>query len=268
MEKKGDYLNIQDWRQKPRKTMRPACFYSARNRIFMSAVCFSLVAVALSSCATKSYIADQFEEAVIIPPPSVYTITGHRDAPAQIPLWLRQYLDGDEQLVEALPDYSGDYVFVVTEKGAKLTGLEKWSGYFRIEQDFSHAVFLRMYSRLIAESNGRPDYYLGDFFETFLKKIAGHLFEGAVRESDYWIKVMFERESALSGISDPGENTEEADAVEIIEEYRFYILVKISKAAFQKEIMDLFSAASAEAQLDRSRSGAVARLQNTLLTGF
>jgi hypothetical protein len=202
------------------------------------------------SCATRQY-AGQFEEAIKPPAPRPYVILEHKNASGEMPLWLRGYLDKDEQLVETLPDYADYYIFVLNEKSSGFTTLSKWSDYFRIEQDFSHAVFLRVYKRLLAESEGRPDYYMGDFFEIFLKKIAGHAFHGASREDDYWLKVSFEQESA-----------------EATEEYRYYILSKINKNVFQEEIMELFAAAHSEVTPDKLQAGVISRLQSTLFSGF
>jgi hypothetical protein len=218
------------------------------------------------SCATRQYTEGQFEEAITRPPPREYSIIEYQNPSGKIPQWLQFYLDADEKLVETLPDYANDYIFVVNEKGSGLAALEKWKEYFRIEQDFPHAVFLRMYNRLLTESAGRPDYYLGDFFEVFLKKIAGHVFDGASREDDCWIKVSVEREAAA--VNDMMEDGAESAVVENTEEYRYYILVKINKTPFQQEIMTLFAAAYAEVTMEKPQDSAVSRLQSTLFSGF
>jgi hypothetical protein len=231
-----------------------------------TALGLSLGIVCAVSCATRQYVEGQFEEAIKQPAPKAYSIIEYKNPSGEIPQWLRFYLDADEKLVETLPDYADNYIFVINEKGNGLTALQKWDEYFKIEQDFSQAVFLRMYNRLLAESEGRPDYLLGDFFEVFLKKIAGHIFDGASREDDCWIKVAVERESAAS--NDAAEEGAESAIVEITEEYRYYILVKINKTPFQQEIMSLFAAAYAEVTLDKPQDGAVSKLQNTLFYGF
>jgi hypothetical protein len=227
----------------------------------------SLGVVLAVSCATKQSDESQFEEAIAVSAPRLYTIVEYENPAGDIPQWLQRYLESGEGRVEAADDYIGDYIFVTVEKGSGLTALEKWSEYYRVEQDFSHAVFLRMYNRLVAESGGRPDYYLGDFFEVFLKKIAEHIFEGASREDDYWIKVSFER-NAPASIDAPDESgTENAD-FEPGEEYRYYILSKISKDSFEKEIAGLFSAAQSEVQLEKAQADVVSKLQNTLFSEF
>ncbi|MDR1467795.1 MAG: hypothetical protein LBT00_00730 [Spirochaetaceae bacterium] len=236
--------------------------------MFVKAVLFLLLEVILAvSCATKQFDESQFGETIAVSQPRSYTIIEHKNLAGDIPQWLQRYLDSGERLVEAAADYSGDYIFVTTEKGSGLAALEKWSEYFRVEQDFSQAVFLRMYNRLVAESGGRPDYYLGDFFEVFLKKIAGHTFAGATREYDYWIKVSFERDSPAD-VDAPDESGAESADSETGEEYRYYILSKINKVLFEKEIMILFSAAQSEVTLEKAQAGAVSRLQNTVLSRF
>jgi hypothetical protein len=227
----------------------------------------SLGVVLAVSCATRQPDEGQFEEAIVISAPRSYTIVEHENPAGDLPQWLRLYLDSGERLVEAADDYTGDYIFVTTEKGSGLTALKKWSEYFRVEQDFPHAVFLRMYNRLVAESGGRPDYYLGDFFEVFLKKIAEHIFEGPSREDDYWIKVSFERDTPAD-IDSPDESGAENTGFDSGEEYRYYILSKINKASFEKEITSLFLAAQSEVQLEKAQAGVVSRLQNTLFSGF
>jgi hypothetical protein len=216
------------------------------------------------SCATRQNAEGQFEEAIVLSVPRSYTVLEYKNTSGEIPQWLQYYLDADEKLVETLPDYTNDYIFVVNEKGVGLSALAKWSEYFRIEQDFSHAVFLRMYNRLLAESGGRPDYYLGDFFEIFLKKIAGHVFSGASREDDYWIKVSFERDFADIDTAD--EDME--SAAEPGEEFRYYILSKINRIPFQEEIMVLFATAYSEVTPDKLQTGVISRLQSTLFSGF
>jgi hypothetical protein len=231
-----------------------------------TALGFSLGMILAVSCASRQYVEEQFKEVIIPSTPRPYTIIEHKNPQGEMPQWLQFYLDADEKLVETLPDYADVYLFVTTEKGNGLASLEKWNEYFRIEQDFSHAVFLRMYNRLLAESDGRPDYYLGDFFEVFLKKIADHVFGGASREADYWIKVAAER--GADDIDTAGEDAVESVAAETAEEYRYYILAKINKAALQQEIKALFSAAYSEVTLDKLQTTTVSRLESTLFAGF
>jgi hypothetical protein len=217
------------------------------------------------SCATQQQQAEvRYEEAIVPPVLRSYTILEYKNDAGKMPEWLQCYLDADEKRAETLPDYAGDYVFVINEKGTGLSSLAKWSEYFRIEQDFSHSVFLRMYNRLVAESGGRPDYYLGVFFEVFLKKIAGHNFTGAAREDDFWLKVSFEQNVADTDITDG--NTE--NAVETREEYRYYILARVNKISLQAEIMALFADAYAEVTPNKLQTGVISGLQNTLFSGF
>jgi hypothetical protein len=216
------------------------------------------------SCATQQQAESRYEEAIVPPASQPYAILEYKNAAGEMPEWLQSYLDADEKRAELLPDYAGDYVFVINEKGVGLSALAKWSEYFRIEQDFSHAVFLRMYNRLLAESEGRPDYHLGDFFEVFLKKIAGHHFDGAVREDDFWIKVSFEQ-------SVPDTDPTDGDTENVTgtrEEYWYYILAKVDKISLQAEIRMLFEEAYAEVTPDRLQNGAISRLQNTLFSDF
>jgi hypothetical protein len=234
----------------------------------MRQVWFSLGVILLASCASQRYVEGQFEEAIAPPQPPAFTVTWYKNPSGELPQWLQGYLDADEKRVETMPDYAEDYVFVTNEKGSGLPALEKWSEYFRIEQDFSHTVFLRMYNRLLAESQGRPDYYFGNFFEIFLKKIAGHTFEGASRVDDYWIKVSVERETAIDEIDLPEAAEAGSVALEVVEEYRYYILSKINRTALQQELAALFSAALSEVKLENPQAATVSKLQSTLFFGF
>jgi hypothetical protein len=227
----------------------------------------SLGVVLAVSCATKQLDKGQFEETIAISAPRPCTIIEHKNPAGEIPQWLHVYLDSGERLVETAADYTGDYIFVTTEKGSGLAALERWGEYFRVEQDFSQTVFLRMYNRLIAESGGQPDYYLGNFFEAFLKKIAEHVFEGASREDDYWIKVSFERDTSAD-IDTQDESGSESAGFEASEEYRYYILSKINKASFESEIMSLFWAALSEVTLEKAQAAVVSKLSSTLFSGF
>jgi hypothetical protein len=236
--------------------------------MFVKAAFFlSLGAVLAVSCATKQLDPEQFGETIAVSAPRLYTIIDHRSAGQDIPQWLQFYLESGERLVETTAGYAGDYVFVTTEKGGELAALEKWGEYFSVELDFSQAVFLRMYNRLIAESEGKPDYYLGNFFEVFLKKIAEHSFRNANREVDYWIKVSLER-GFPAGIDESDEIASEGADSEPGEEYRYYILSKINKVSFEEEIMSLFLAALSETNLEKAQAGVVSRLQSTLFAGF
>jgi hypothetical protein len=226
----------------------------------------SLGVLFAGSCATRQFDESQFEETIAVSVPRPYTIIEHKNAAGDLPQWLQRYLESGERFVETAAEYTDDYVFVATEKGSGLSALEKWSEYFRVELDFSQTVFLRMYNRLVAESEGRPDYFLGDFFEVFLKKIAGHTFEGASREDDYWVKVLVERTAADRDALDES-GVERADA-ETGEEYRYYILSKINKASFEKEVMRLFTAAQSEVKLEKVQADVISRLQSTLFVGF
>jgi hypothetical protein len=240
--------------------------------MFVKAAFFLLLGSVLTvSCATKQFDEGQFGETIAVPAFRSYTVIEHKSPAEDIPEWLQRYLASGERFVEAAIDYADDYVFVTTEKGSGLAALERWSEYFRVEQDFSQTVFLRMYNRLVAESGGRPDYYLGDFFEVFLKKIAGHTFEGVSRVDDYWIRVSLERDLS-AGIDEPDESgpeavTQSADS-ETEEEYRYYILSKTNKASFEKEIMDLFFAAQSEVTLEKAQADAVSKLQSALFAEF
>jgi hypothetical protein len=235
-----------------------------RNRLVKAVLFLLAMLIPAVSCVTRQRNEGQFQETIAVSRPRPYTIIGHKNPSEDIPQWLRLYLDAGERLVERT-SYADRYIFVTTEKGSGLAALEKWSEYFRIEQDFSQAVFLRMYNRLIAESQGRPDYYLGDFFEVFLKKIAGHIFEGASREDGYWIKVSLER--FADGEGGRGNSTESADA-ETDEEYWYYILSQINKTSLEQEIMGLFTAAFSEVKLEKLQAGVVSKLQSALFAAF
>jgi hypothetical protein len=251
-------------------TITPPEGGSVIRNMVVKAVFFLLALIVLAvSCATRQQDEDQFKETIAVSKPRSYTIIEHKNPSEEIPQWLRFYLDSGERPVERT-DYTDNYIFVITEKGSGLAALEKWSEYFRIEQDFSQAVFLRMYNRLIAESQGRPDYYLGDFFEVFLKKIAGHIFEGASREDGYWIKISFERFAGEDGVVPDGDgrNSMESADVETDEEYWYYILSKINKTSFEKEIMGLFTAAYSEVKLEKLQAGVVSKLQSALFAEF
>jgi hypothetical protein len=241
------------------------CGERARKTALRAAIGFLAGVLAAASCVTRQDNSeDQFKEAILPPVPRSYTILEYKNASVELPQWLQYYLDADERLVETLPEYAGDYIFVINEKGTGFSPLAKWSDYFRIEQDLSPAVFLRVYNRLLKESAGRPDYFLGDFFEIFLKKIAGHRFDGPSREADFWIKVSLEQ--------DPAESDDEDEDREIAagprEEYRYYILAKINRISIQREIMALFTAARTEVTPTALQTGVIAGLQNTLFIGF
>jgi hypothetical protein len=235
-----------------------------RGLSLIAAIGIAVGVMVVVSCATRKDVDAQFAETIAPPVRPSYTILEYKDASGEMPLWLQYYLDADEKFVETLPDYADDYIFVINEKGIGLAALAKWSDYFRIEQDFSPAVFLRVYNRLLLESAGRPDYFLGDFFEHFLKKIAGHLFDGAGRVDDYWLKVSYERNSSdADELYDILEN-----GTVIREEYRYYILAKINKNSFQQELTRLFAAAYAEVTPTKLQEDMLLRLQNTLFAGF
>jgi hypothetical protein len=234
------------------------------------------------SCATAVVTEEQFRETIILPEPAPYSILSYMDTETgELPAWLAAYLGaggapGNDTAgllgVETLPEYAGKYVFIIEQRGAALPALQKWKTNFRVNQDFSYAVFLRMYARLLSESEGRPDYFFGDFFENFLKGIAGSSFRGASVEDFFWIKTAFQRRIAPVFSPEEPEPDDELSALEYEtyeteEEYRYYILTAINRLDLQRDVRALFSEVKSGI-LEKSHSNAVDRLEAALFAGF
>jgi hypothetical protein len=222
---------------------------------------------AAAACSSSPPVAISFAERIEAAPRAPYRILEYRDGPDAVPRWLGLYLEGGERRIEAAPGYEGRYVFVVSARSANFPTLAMWSGFFRAGQDVGHAVFMRLYERLLAESSGLPDYYLGDFFEAFLKKVAGRRFEGASREDDYWIRVEVEDAAAVDDAL-PVDEAPRAAGGAWMEEYRYYILAAIDKAELEAAAALLFDEALAGVALPRAQRAAALRLRNNLFAGF
>ena len=249
-------------------------------QIFRKIAVASAILFFCVSCVTTAVTEEQFRETIVLPQAVPYSIISYMDTETgDLPAWLVTYLgaastSGKDTAgllgVEALAEYAGRYVFIIEQRGAALSALEKWKAYFRINQDFSSAVFLRMYARLLSESEGRPDYFFGDFFEIFLKKIAGSSFSGASFEDFFWVKTAFQRATTPSFTPEEPEPEETLPSIEYEteEEYRYYILTTINRADLQREIRTLFAESRDGLNLEKFHANAVDRLEAALFAGF
>ena len=181
------------------------------------------------------------------------SITEIIDYENDMPEWAIRYANAGVAGIEALPEYALKYVFVGRQVGNSLEPLQLWSAGFLTERDLPRLVSARIQRRFIADSGGNPGDAYGRYFEAVVKNASDAAYQGASRESSFWMKKrIFEDD----GISPAGEV------------YEYLILISIDKEILRQQINTLLTTTRPEDPPLREQSAAVMRLRQNFYDGF
>jgi hypothetical protein len=181
------------------------------------------------------------------------SITEIIDYENDMPQWMIRYIDAGLAGIEAMPEYQDRYVFVSRQVGSSLEPLQLWAAGFSVERDFPLLVSERIQERFIADSGGNPSEEYGRYFEAVVKNAANAAFEGASRESSFWIKMRI--------IEDGGESPAK-------EAYEYLIMTSINRETLQQQITMLLITTQPDKPPAREQSAASMRLRLNFYEGF
>ena len=181
------------------------------------------------------------------------SITEIIDYENDMPQWMSRYIDAGLAGIEAMPEYQDRYVFVSRQVGSSLEPLRLWAAGFSVERDFPLLVSERIQERFIAGSGGNPAEEYGRYFEAVVKNAADATFEGASRESSFWIKKRI--------IEDGGESLAR-------EAYEYLIMTSINRETLQQQITMLLITTQPDKPPAREQSAASMRLRLNFYEGF
>ncbi|MDR2418958.1 MAG: hypothetical protein LBD79_07880 [Treponema sp.] len=124
------------------------------------------------------------------PPPAdtsvePFSVIDHK--PPSIPEWVSRYEAGGVQAIEAMSAYQNKYVFVSINRGTNTKALELWLSGFSVLQDFPRLVSARVQARFSNAASSYPDGEYGNYFEASVKATTDAVYQGAVREDDFWV---------------------------------------------------------------------------------
>jgi hypothetical protein len=175
------------------------------------------------------------------------------DHESDMPEWVSRYVGAGAAGIETLPEYAGRYVFIGRQIGNSLEPLRLWEEGFSVERDFPRLVSARIQERFIAGGNGNPGDEYGRYFEAVVKNASDTAFQGAARESSFWLK---KRIFAEDGISPGGEI------------YEYLIMISIDREILQEQINMLLITARPDKPPTREQSAASMRLRLNFYDGF
>jgi hypothetical protein len=189
-----------------------------------------------------------FEKDKII---EIGVITETRDGGSRLPAWLSAYLTGGIEAVEQIERYSGKYMFIGHSQGLNFAAMDKWTGIYSTERDFSILAASRIERRMIANVSLYPDDEYGLFFETMVKKAYSTVYRGVQKEDVYWVKTKNE--------------TDEPDDDGL---YVFFVLVSIDKITMQSVISNMITESAASVTVTNTQRSSINRLRQNFFEGF
>jgi len=211
--------------------------------------------------------------------PGLSVITDYRDKAngGTIPEWVELWLDSGVHEVEALEAYQNRYVFVAKNEGNNFNALSQWLKGFSADLDFPRLAAARIEARFGAGVPFPDDEY-GTFYETIIRGASDTLWNGAVREDDFWIRqkrlVIRDEEGAPSelnpeeGQGDASAGNLSADSPYDEETWEFLILVTIEKNLFASQLNGLFKSVNPSPPPSKDQISAVNRVKDHFFEGF
>jgi hypothetical protein len=189
------------------------------------------------------------------PPVEPYTIGDHqaRATGGAIPEWVKRYLQGGIETLEALDGYEERYLFVAHDQGTNLKALGQWAAGFRLVKDFPRLAAARIQARMTQAAQGNPDGEYGRYFEQVIRLSSDAAYFGTLQEADFWVYKQYQRESG-------GETSQGI--------YEWYILISIDKVLLQHQITAILDQVRVDLPLSRDQSAAIMRLKENFYEEF
>ena len=225
---------------------------------------FSLYVIALFSCASQAEpmpppVPDKslFEAEKTIEIKNI-TETGNNAWDANLPDWLSAFLNGGIKEAERIDSYKNKYLFIASNQGRNFAALNKWVDNYTIEQDFPMLVAVRIEKRMNVSNFMYPEDEYGIFYETLVKNAYGGEYPEAVKEDTYWVKT--------KAVDYNGDGEQESAALP--EEFHYFILISVERAAMQAAVYNLISQAIASSAPSGAQVAAINRLRQNFFEEF
>jgi hypothetical protein len=167
-----------------------------------------------------------------------------------MPEWVSLYLEGGVRAVETLEIYQDYHVFVSRLEGNNFNAMNHWIEGFSPELDFPRLASARIESRFLLTAP-LPDSAYGAFFVALIRAASDALWDGALKEDDFWI------------LKKPG--PEESEEKEI---YEFLILVTIRKTVFVSQFDAVFRSVRPSPPPTRDQLAAINRVKERFYAEF
>ena len=152
----------------------------------------------------------------------------NRNEGANLPLWLRRYLDNGIAETESLDAYQGSYLFIASIRSARLSVITQWLGNYYPDRDFARLAAQRIQKRFERGLTDKPpDMMYGPNYEQAIKTAYSYSFWGAIRQDNSWVL-------ALPAIQDEETKPEQA-------RYWGFILVSIPRETLEIQVNELLS---------------------------
>jgi hypothetical protein len=162
--------------------------------------------------------------------------------------------------VESIPEFRNKYVFVGLSESSNFKALSQWEAAFTPAQDFARMVASRIEARLVAAAQTViPDDTYGQFFETLIKTASDAQYQGAVKETGFWVR-------RLPPADEAGEESAETEVNR--EVYDFLVLISISKDQLESRINTIFNAVKTDINPKRNQAAAINRIGENFFEGF
>jgi len=182
-------------------------------------------------------------------------------ADAGIPEWVRCYMNGNAEEIEALDAYYGKYVFIGKTRGDNFSALQQWANRFTVEQDLPRLVVRRVERRLVAAAVLYPDDEYGEYFAQMIKKISDEEYPEAVKEQTFWTK-----QKKIPVVTEDDAEPEVPQAA--LERYEFLVLITISKDLLQAKIQNIMAGIKPAATPTKDQAAAINRIRQAFFEGF
>ena len=171
-----------------------------------------------------------------------------------IPQWLNSFLEGGISAVERLEEFQNYYTFISMNSGTNINALKQWSTGFSPDLDFARLIAVRIENRFLRAARTYPDEAYGSYFIALIRSASDALWEGAVRDSDFWLFRTFYE-------------TDDEDRSSW-EHYDFFILVKVEKNLLVPQIRTLLENVQPQDPLSPDQNAAVSQVQRQFFESF
>jgi hypothetical protein len=167
-----------------------------------------------------------------------------------VPGWAEDFLAGAPERLESRRQYR--YVFTAHNSGTNFRGLSQWSGAFSADEDFPRLAAARITARF-SRGVENPDLVYGRYFEGLIRAASDAVYQGAVREDDFWIKRRFFEKDGFTV------NREVHD---------FIILITIDRSLFASQVREILDSVKPVSRLTRDQNAQVNRVKEHFFEGF
>ena len=182
---------------------------------------------------------------------------------ANIPEWVRWYVDNEINEIEALDRFNGKYIFIGQNGGSNFNALQQWANGYTVEQDLPRLITKRAERRLVSSASLYPDDEYGEYYEFLIRDISNGEYSGAVKEQTFWLKRKIINITETDDITNIPARPDTAQ-----ERYEFFVLISVEKETLQKQIQGIITGIKTKIPPTKDQAAAIARVKNNFFEGF